>query len=214
MNFFGHAHLARERDTSSAFVLGSMLPDFSSMSRARLLPIEHAGVRSGVAFHHTTDDAFHRAPSFVALMAQAFEQLEATGVAHGPSRAVSHVGVELLLDGVLLDDDLSRRAYLDAIGEAAPAQLGPALRFRHPERFVALHERLTRYGLPTGYRDVEFVADRLYGILAPRPRLALAPEDRGPVTDALRAVARSLDAGLLLAETRSAIADGEARAKA
>ena len=71
-----------------------------------------------------------------------------------------------------------------------------------------------RYGLPTGYRDAEFVADRLCGILAPRPRLALSPEDRGPVVEALRAVARRLDASLLLAETRSAIADREAQASA
>ena len=36
MNFFGHSAVASWADTDPAFVLGSMLPDFESMLRARL----------------------------------------------------------------------------------------------------------------------------------------------------------------------------------
>ena len=75
MNFFGHAVVAGWFEGDPRYVLGSMLPDFASMSGTRLNPVEQPEVAAGVALHHRTDDAFHGAPSFLHLMTFARERL-------------------------------------------------------------------------------------------------------------------------------------------
>lgn len=176
MNFFGHAAVAARRRDAPAFVLGAMLPDFCSMAGARPLAFEHREVSAGVAFHHATDAAFHATATFVALCSEAVAELSELGVRRGSARAAAHVGIELLLDGVLLEDPAARDAYLRALGAEA---IVPTIRFEDEAgraRFEGLRQRLVRLGVPDGYRLPAFVAARLSGTLAHRPRLRLSLE--------------------------------------
>lgn len=180
MNFFGHATVAGWLCSDPRWVLGAMLPDFASMCRARLRGAADPVVAAGIALHHATDDAFHGAPSFLALYASGTEALEAAGVGRGAARAVAHIGTELLLDGFLLDDEAACAAYLEAV--ALPHEpLGLAFRDQGAARFAELAARVREHGLPEDYRRPERVAARLEQILARRPRLALTPADRPAV---------------------------------
>ena len=203
MNFLAHASVALRIDPEAdpRVVLGAMLPDFASMSRARIALAGDPAVRRGIALHLATDDVFHGAPAFLALYTRGIDALEALGVARGAARAVAHVGTELLLDGLLLGDPGLDAAYLEAV--ALPiAPLGLTFRAGGAERFEALHARLSEHGLPEDYRSPERVALRLEQILARRPRLALAPGDRARIVPFLEETRGLLAAGLttLLAE--------------
>jgi hypothetical protein len=190
MNFFGHAVVAEWFEGGPRYLLGSMLPDFASMSGTRLNPVTEPQVAAGVALHHRTDDAFHRAPSFLHLMAFARERLEAREVGWGTARAVAHVGSELLLDGVLLEHHHTA-PYLDALDAAAALTRDQALghAFRDSGAgFATLLQRLRDAGPPLAYQDPARVADFLERALSRRPRLRFQPGDKARVVDVLVAL--------------------------
>lgn len=177
MNFIGHATVALWSRRDPLYVLGSMLPDFASMARTRLAPASDASdaLAEGIALHHRTDDAFHGAPTFTALVQATIDDLTARGVSRGAARAVGHVGVEMLLDGELLHDMAVGAAYLEAL------RAGMALEQRFIDsaggsRWEALRQRLLAHGVPHDYRDPERVLLRLGQVLSRRPRLALDAE--------------------------------------
>lgn len=180
VNFFGHAAIASWHAPDQAGVaLGAMLPDFASMCGGRLDAQVDPPLAVGVELHHATDAVFHRAPVVVGLFREASERLTARGVRRGPTRAAAHVGVELLLDGVWLDDAAHRRGFLDALAYPAP------VRWRDDgddARYRALHGRVRAYGLPTDLLDGDGVARRLARTLAGRPLLA-------PTADEVAAIA-------------------------
>ena len=99
------------------------------------------------------------------------------------------MGLELLLDGLLLDDSATCASYLEAV--SLPGDWGVRLR-RGEERFARLRERVVEHGLPEDYRYPDRVADRLQRILAPRPRLAFSPGDEAPVRRWLEATRPTL----------------------
>lgn len=205
MNFFGHATVASWIDAEPRWVLGSMLPDFASMCRARLAGAQDPLVAGGIALHHATDDAFHNAPTFLSLYAGGAAELEGDGLGRGPSRAVAHVGTELLLDGILLERGESCAAYLDAVA-CLNGSLG--LRFREGEaRFASLAARVASHGLPDDYRTPEGVFVRLSQALSRRPRLAIGEADRALVVPFLARTRGRLDSGLerLLDEVESGL---------
>jgi hypothetical protein len=177
MNFFGHAVVACQYETTPRFVLGAMLPDFASMIRARMGPVHDGPLARGVALHHRTDQAFHTAATFVELCDQAHCELESRGVGRGPARAVAHIGTELLLDGEMLSDPAARHRYVEALGEMPRIELqwrsaeGPA-------RLERLHARLTAWGIPDDLAVPQQVLERLQRALQGRPRLQLQPRDR------------------------------------
>jgi acyl carrier protein phosphodiesterase len=209
MNFVGHAHVALEHGSTPAFVLGSMLPDFASMARARLSPVSHPELAAGVALHHRTDDAFHGAPTFVAFCSKWGAELERRGLSWGASRAVAHVGTEMLLDGFLLDEAPTRSAYL----EAAAALGDPALRGAMQvvgagsARWPAVLERVRTHGAPDFYKDPALVAERLVLVLEGRPRLAVEPAQLPALRDAMRDLRRDVGAAAaaLVGSTREAL---------
>lgn len=185
MNFFSHAVVAARRSEDPRWILGSMLPDFVSMAGLRLASVTgDAPLERGVAFHHTCDDAFHGAPIFVDLMEQAREELELEGLDSGPAMAIGHVGVELLLDGHLVEQGGVTPGYRAAIEEAA--HVGMLLRFQglDPEqggaRWRQMVKRLAEAPVPERYTEPSFVANRLVWILKSRPRLAV-PFGREPL---------------------------------
>jgi hypothetical protein len=184
VNYFGHAAVASWRaDAAPELAFGAMLPDFAGMIRARLGEQTSSVIASGVELHHATDGAFHRMPVVVASMRELDERLLAAGCARGPRRAVAHVGMELLLDGVLVDDAAFRASYLDGLGCDASA-----VRWRDddaPPRLAMLLDRLRAHGAPVDLRRVDAITRRLARMLAHRPLLA-------PNADDLRAIELAL----------------------
>ncbi|MBW2242958.1 MAG: hypothetical protein JRH01_13320 [Deltaproteobacteria bacterium] len=181
MNFLGHAIVASRERTEPAFVLGAMLPDLVSMAGVRLATVSRADVAAGVALHHATDAVFHAAPTFVSIVVEAGRWLAEGGMRRGPARGVAHIGTELLLDGVEVRCHGVPAAYDQALLEAP--KIEPHCAFRGRERPAEAEilsrtcARITDLELAAGYRDPDFVAERLVHILSRRPRLALEPAE-------------------------------------
>lgn len=190
MNFFAHALIAEKRRDDPAWILGSMLPDLASMAGLRLRSVARpgrlgAGLAEGVDFHHACDDAFHGAPIFVELMDRAHAELEARGLGSGPAMAIGHVGVELLLDGCLVQRHGVPTSYREAMKLTTDA--GSDMHWHdgtpeHPRRWQALCDRLARAPVPEAYTKPHFVADRLVFMLSHRPLLAVEPGNEPIVT--------------------------------
>jgi hypothetical protein len=184
VNFFGHAAVASWSEATPGKVLGAMLPDFAGMCGGRIASADEAEVADGIALHHATDAAFHQLPVVVGLMRELDDRLDGGGCSRGPRRAVAHIGVELLLDGVLVDDARYRAAYLGGLGHE------PALRWRDEEaapRFAVLLDRLRTRGVPDDLRRPEAIAARVQRVLAHRPRLAPSPGELVVIGQALAA---------------------------
>lgn len=203
MNFLGHAHAARWRDRDPRFVLGAMLPDLASMAGVRRLGAQDDVIATGIAFHHRTDAAFHGCPTFERLTHDGSRALQAAGMSRGPALAASHLAIELLLDGGLADD-----APLVADYTAA---LQSELVLDDPAHTIALRRLCTRLheaGAPRWYGEIDEMVPRLERILSRHRRLALVPDDRGPlhawVVDVHPQVARAT--GDMLDELRARLA--------
>lgn len=185
MNYFGHAAVASWSSPAPGTVLGAMLPDFATMVRARLADAVDADVAAGIAHHHATDAAFHGMPAVLGLMRELDERLAALGCARGPRRAVAHIGVELLLDGVLVGEAAYREAYAGALA------YDPAgVRWRDddgPPRLATLLDRLRAHGAPDDLRRPHAITQRLHRMLAHRPLLAPSQADLAAIERALAA---------------------------
>lgn len=191
MNFFSHAAVAswtappagdRDGGVEPGVVLGAMLPDFATMCDGRIEGAREASVTRGIALHHATDAVFHQLPVVTGLMRELDGQLARGGCALGPRRAVAHVGVELLLDSVLVGEPAYRTAYL--AGLAHDAELTWRAADAAP-RFASLIERLRAYGVPDDLQRPETIPARLHQILAHRPLLAPSPHDMDVIRGAV-----------------------------
>lgn len=173
----------------AGYALGAMLPDFASMCGGRLAlaePSTDPAVAAGIALHHRTDAVFHHLPQVLALMRELEERLTTAGASRGATRAVSHLGVELLLDGVLVDEAADRQLYLDAV-----AHSGVGTQWREPEhaeRFAELQARLRHHGVPDDLRRASSVTERLLRIISRRPLLAPRGADASLIAEAIAAV--------------------------
>lgn len=182
MNFFGHAAVASWTSQVPGVVLGAMLPDLARMCGARIEAVDDDAVAQGVALHHATDAAFHQLPAVTALMRELDGLLAHGHCARGPRRAVAHIGVELLLDGALIDEPAHRAAYLGALTH------DPALRWCDPgdaPRLAALLDRLRARGVPDDLQRPVAITTRVHHVLAHRPLLAPSPDDLRAIRDAL-----------------------------
>lgn len=180
VNYFGHAAVVAT--SASGVVLGAMVPDFSTMSGARIAGTSDPDVATGIALHHATDAAFHALPTVIALMRELDARLERLGCARGPRRAVAHIGVELLLDGALVDDPAYRDGYLRGLAHDA------AITWRDAgdgERFATLLARLRGYGVPQDLRRPEAIVYRLSRALGHRPLLAPSANDLVAIATAI-----------------------------
>ena len=190
MNFFGHTVIASSFHGDPRFLLGSMLPDFAGMVGVRLGAVENPIVRAGIDMHHRTDNVFHSSPQFVELMRHAMNELEAAGVSRGPARATAHLGIELLLDGLLSQDETRVRDYYEALHVVARMDELNLTQNMQWLRNVAT--RLQEAPLPHGYASPEFVAGRIEYILQSRPRLRLLNADAKHVRATLRGIQPAL----------------------
>lgn len=207
MNFFGHAAVASwHARPSAALVLGAMLPDFESMSGGRIARALDAEVARGIELHHATDAVFHPAPPVRALFGAAEAMLLARGCRRGPMRAAAHVGVELLLDGALLDDARHRDAYLAAMAIAPVPVLwrddGDDVRFER------LHARIAGHGVPDDLRRPASAAERVIRTLSGRRLLAPSPEERLMIAAVLDELAPRViaDVAVVMAAVREGLA--------
>lgn len=153
-----------------------MLPDFAAMCGNSLREVFDQEIRAGVELHLVTDQVFHQAPSFVELRTGAFEMLEQKGVKRASARAVAHAGVEMVLDGVLSSDQAVRVNYQTALLAGATEEVAQSIRWRDPwgrDDWDRLLTILISANLPQGYRDPDFVLERIANLLARRPKLAL-----------------------------------------
>jgi hypothetical protein len=86
------------------------------------------------------------------------------------------VGVELLLDGWLVERREAIETYAAALRCGRQRELGRQIRWlaeEGPARWRALRRRLEEHGPPEDYSDPTLVASRIERILRGRPRLAL-----------------------------------------
>jgi hypothetical protein len=210
MNFFAHAVLAAARDPDPRFALGAMLPDLARMAGLEYEALDDAALAAGADFHAQSDEVFHASEPFRSLLASARRELAEAGLPRGGVLAVSHVGVEILLDGWLASDRRRREVFDAALLSGGPAAAERRIRWRREGDLAVWRELLRRLRggeLLDGYADPAFVAERLGGILARRPRLALDAAARRAVArwtpGAQLAVAARAEA--LLAEVRRAL---------
>ena len=174
MNFFGHAVVAQRIDDHPDFVLGAMAPDLLAMCGAVAVARTSPRVVAGEAHHLVIDRLFHGSQAFCALQAWAARALIERGLRRGGARGVAHVGVELFLDGLLAGQAPARAAYARSLADAETTRV-PFVWRDEPSRlrWLGLVARLRAGAIPDAYRDPDFVAARLAGALAARPRLAL-----------------------------------------
>lgn len=219
MNFVGHIHLARlvegpGRDAGEPFglLIGAALPDIAAMGRFRLTdrPVDPA-ISHGVDLHHRTDDAFHRHPWFRTNSRAVSDRLEAAGLPRGAARACGHVGVELLLDGRLLETEPDlERSVQEAIRRLGVDDLGlsTVVDDAHRGDWSAHLHSVANWTLPRDYRRPAAVAERLRRILDRRPRLAFTVDHLGLVQDALAERQPLLEAGgdALVSDLRDSLA--------
>ena len=178
MNFFAHAVLAREHDDSPTFALGAMLPDFVGMLGIQTPEGVDDALRRGMMHHHQTDSAFHYSRGFGGLMAEGVALLKARGVERGRARGASHVGIEILLDGVIACQPEAEAHYHEALsqGRARCAQW----RWQGAEdaaRINDLCRRLAVRSIRADSWDPERVAWRVERALSERPRFVLSGTD-------------------------------------
>ena len=178
MNFFGHAAAAARVDDNPAFILGAMAPNLLGLCGAAARGETSPRVTAGEAHHHSVDRLFHDNPAFTALASWASRALIDVGLHRGAARGAAHVGIELFLDGVLSTETVARAAYTRSL--AAAETTGTPFVWRDDlsrSRWEELVIRLRDGTVPDGYRNPDFVADRLLGALGRRPRLALSQDE-------------------------------------
>ena len=204
MNFFGHAVVAGWQDNRASHLLGSMLPDFEAMVGVPLIEVRDPDIQRGIDLHHRTDEAFHRAPTFLALCAHALGELTAAGVRRGTARAVGHVGSEMFLDGWLA----RKQAYIDDYLAALELEADGLLGWQDGgSAFSKLHTRLTLWGAPLDYAEPSFVAARVTDALRSRPALEVLEEQSSLVMEFLPSLQEMVerDAPELLNELHDAL---------
>lgn len=180
VNFFGHAALASWQRPEPDFVLGSMLPDFASMIRTRPPDVLDRALADGVSFHHATDRVFHELDAFRALSGDALSWLCERHLRRSSARAVAHIGVEILLDVAIAEDELACRSYTSALVRATSEGVKDRVAWQDAAasgRFSDLCSALRARGVVRADVAPEYVAFRVRRALAGRPRLEL--DDRG-----------------------------------
>jgi hypothetical protein len=184
MNFFGHAAIAGRFETDPVFALGAMLPDFCGMLGFRAPEPAPGPLAAGVRFHHVTDLAFHELSAFRTLNHAACAELAERGVRRGTARAAAHVGVELLLDAELADNDAARTLYFAALSAGAAPECFATAEISSEQcvRLGRLLATLSERGVAKRPSSAS-VSERLERALARRDRLAILEDDRPRVSE-------------------------------
>ncbi len=164
MNFVAHAVIAEALGCSPLQAFGSMVPDLanmvSGMTGVRSSPdLPEQELQFGSSVHVATDEAFHHHPTFVALTRLAASAMD--GRRH-VNTAAAHVGIELMIDGLLLAEPRAD-PYPVALSVATPFCQGPWAELMG----YLVDDNPTRH-----YRSVDGCAERTWRILGSRRVLA------------------------------------------
>lgn len=178
MNFLGHTHVALASGDDPVYVLGAVLPDLASMAGVRIDRARSGGpLHEGIRCHIDTDAAFHAHPRFRQGSAAIRADLVPFDLPMGASRAIGHIGWELLLDGTLVGsrtESAFHYALVDGDRALTAIVAGDQARWRgFLDRWKGLTDPRLRYDEPV------WVAERLHLMLRSRPRLAF-PEAAVP----------------------------------
>ncbi|HEY8547486.1 MAG TPA: hypothetical protein VIL36_20630 [Acidimicrobiales bacterium] len=172
MNFLGHTHVARATGGDDPrFLLGAVLPDLASMAGVRVdrAALPAGPLADGIRCHLDVDAAFHALPAFREGMAGIRAALAPHELGRGATRAIGHIGWELLLDGTLLGTS-TEAAFWRAMDVAhRHVDAVPAADRDRWSRFLDRWFTTPRPRLR--YDDPEWVAERLYLMLSHRPHL-------------------------------------------
>lgn len=164
MNFVAHAVIAEALGCNPLVAFGSMVPDLANMVGAmtgvRSVPdLPAPELQFGSSVHVATDEAFHHHPTFLTLTRVAASAMD--GRRH-VNTAAAHVGIELMIDGMLLAQSRAE-PYAVALGAATPFCLGP---------WAELMDHLADDNPTRHYRSVQGCAERTWRILGGRRVLA------------------------------------------
>jgi len=188
VNLVGHVAvtLGDDPEPSPEFLVGCMLPDLATIARVRLTrPTGEVG--RGVEYHHECDAVFHELPWFLQHTVRLRDELLEGGVDRGPARASAHAGLEMLLDGALVDDEYVQsrvRGALDTLDDQA--ELLAELAAEHDrERWVAAVRRIARALDTNGYADPASITMRLQRMTAGRRRIELRADHTAAVAAVL-----------------------------
>jgi hypothetical protein len=203
VNFVAHAVVAEALGCSPLEAFGSMVPDLANMVGAMTgvrsapnLPV--ASLQHGSSVHVATDEAFHHHQTFVGLTRMAAATMD--GRRH-VNTAAAHVGIELMIDGWLLQDS-SSEPYPVALATASPFCHGP---------WAELIGYLVDDNPTRHYRTVKGCAERTWRILGGRRVLAQGRPSVEALTAGLREVEAEVAAAFgdlvrdVIVGTRSAI---------
>ncbi len=188
MNYLGHCAVAaawltqRSHAAPERVAFGSMLPDFVTILDGRVRPPSCEATAVGVALHHATDELFHQGQFFQHHRRIAGSYLDRAGVPRGPSRAVAHVGVELILDAHLQRRKSVSDWYRGALQAGRELLLDSSLSPAEAAAWTSLLSALGASNSPAPC-TASGVTDRLFRILQGRPRLQLDVRHHSAVLD-------------------------------
>lgn len=177
MNFVAHAVVAGD---PAPFAFGAMVPDLLRLVRGAPLGVSLDDVDAGMRSHHVVDARFHEHPMFKAWMRVVRDELGGTRIAY----AAAHVGVELTMDGVLLERQRTA-AFEHAMGWAQATLVGP---------WRELAERAP--DVVDAYRTPDGVARRTMGAISHRPRLSRLALDERDLARAIAVVRPAIESDL------------------
>lgn len=186
MNYLGHAALAIARAENPRFVLGAMLPDLYSMMRVRGDRVNDPDLMLGVDFHIRTDALFHQTETFISLNRNALAKLRERNVSRGPARACAHIGVEMLIDAVLVRDQAVLGGYLLALCAGVESR---TLFEPHPQqvqdRLRGLCQHLVLRREAVHATEKQHLVERLGHALRGRDRLCPSPQELEAIAEYL-----------------------------
>jgi hypothetical protein len=203
MNLIGHYTCAAV--PSPEVRAGAVLPDLAALYHRKVRPLalvrawsgDAAGVPgmeallAGVAFHHTVDLHFHRAPLFERCTAAIQSALLGASRTPGLKRFLpTHVLCELYLDHLLLrrDPGLAEAFYRDVDGLR---ELLTTFVARHPHAERAAFDdflaHIVAAGFVDAYRSHEGILGRMDRILVRFGQRTLEPAERAAVAAWFRA---------------------------
>lgn len=174
LNYFGHAALAILHQRSDPFVLGAMLPDLTAMARVpnSRAQLGSPDLKEGWEFHLKTDEVFHKTQCFQVLNRAALQHFTSLKIRKGPARACAHIGIEMLIDAHLAEDERYHAPYVQALrwGAQREGDLGCPSPIDE-KRLSALLEHLADKGPVVHSTSPSRLAFRLERTLYDRPKL-------------------------------------------
>ncbi len=185
MNFYSHIAIASLFSEEVGVALGAMLPDLASLVGAKPPEARCMHINRGYSLHHATDRAFHELELFRRASRIESQRLQSLGLRRGSAIAAAHVGLELVLDDALAQDEPTQALFRATLAAAVPQALCQSLEWgsaTHAARFETLRQRLWTLATERPV-DATVLAERLCRTLANRPRLAVRASDRGSLQD-------------------------------